>query len=171
MRPDGCVIDQIAGEDGPSFDDLDELYGMQNCKPFEELINWEVHPEPEPFSPETKTIYEVWLAYVGSIHKAMQRNDPPRRVFRRLLCLGVMLPIEIVTLLEERRPRALAIMAAFSAMAYSLDDHWMWHGFADQEVNGIESIMPKDWMWAMVWPRRMLQELKDRPYGMRFSTC
>jgi hypothetical protein len=80
-----------------------------------------------------------------------------------------MLPEEAIGLIEERRPRALAILAHYFAMAYSLNDHWVWHGLADQQLSGIESIMPNDWQWAVEWPKKMLQELKNKPYGQDFE--
>ena len=43
------------------------------------------------------------------------------------------------------------------------NDHWIWRGLADQEVEGIATIMPNDWSWAMARPRSLLQELKDHP--------
>jgi hypothetical protein len=169
LMPDKHLIHQVTGDEGPDRDDLNALYGTQNCKPFEALIDWKNHPEPEPFSAEMKATYEVFLAYVGSIYKGLQENEHPRRIFRRLLCLGVMLPISVIDLIEERRPRALAILAHYFAMAYSMNDHWLWYGLPDQEVDGIESLMPNEWMWAMDWPRRVLQELKTTPYGKEFE--
>jgi hypothetical protein len=169
FMPNHHLFWKITRDKGPDWDNHEALYGYPNCKPFEALLDWKTFPEPEPFTTEIQALYETLLAYVGSIYKAFQENEPPRHIFRRLFCLGVMMPAEVIGLVEERRPRALAILAHYFAMAYSLNDHWVWHGLADQEVGGIASILPNEWQWAMEWPRQMLQELKEKPYGQEYA--
>ena len=160
--PDKHLIWQVTGEIGPDFDDHEALYGIQNCAPFIELLDWSAHPEAQSLSPETKRTYEVFLAYVGSIYKGLQEGEHHCRNFRRLLCLGIFCPAEVIDLLEDRRPRALAILALYFAMTYAQNDHWIWRGLADQQVDGIATIMPSDWSWSMDRPRALLEELKSK---------
>ena len=98
-----------------------------------------------------------------SIYKGLIEKEHHRRNFRRLLCFGIFCPADLIILVEERRPRALAILALYFAVTYAQNDHWIWRGLADQEVEGIATIMPNDWSWAMARPRSLLQELKDHP--------
>lgn len=161
--PDKNLIQRINGDEGPNFSDHALLFDIENCRSFQDLLDWEAFPESPPFTANMMKTYEMFLAYVGSIYKSMIENEPPRVFFRRLICLAIMTPSDFITLIEERRPRALAILARFAAMTYALDDHWLWHGLAEQELVGIAGLLPDEWQWAMIWPRTMIEELKLRP--------
>lgn len=104
----------------------------------------------------------MFLAYIGSIYKGLLENEPHRRSFRRLLCLSIFMPEEMIGFIEECRPRALAILALYFAMCYSQNDHWIFFGLADQEVQGIATIMPEKWSWAMQKPQALLEDLKQK---------
>ena len=43
-------------------------------------------------------------------------------------------------------------------MIKSVDDHWAFHGIAEREVYGIQSLLPSEWQWAMEWPLALLQQ-------------
>lgn len=61
-----------------------------------------------------------------------------------------------VELLEERRPRALAILASFLALLKVVDNVWWLHGMARREVLGIVSLFNSDYFGPDVerewWP-------------------
>ncbi len=79
---------------------------------------------------------------------------------RRIVCLGVLAPRRYIELLEEGRPRALAILAHHMALSQAVEEHWWFHGVADRAVNGIQSILPAEWQWAMEWPISMIRVSK-----------
>ncbi|KUI62305.1 Sterol uptake control protein 2 [Cytospora mali] len=61
-----------------------------------------------------------------------------------------------VELLEERRPRALAILASFLALLKVVDNVWWLHGMARREVLGIVSLFNSDYFGPDIerkwWP-------------------
>ncbi|KAI0146579.1 hypothetical protein BJ166DRAFT_538136 [Pestalotiopsis sp. NC0098] len=60
--------------------------------------------------------------------------------------------------LQERRPRALAILASFFGLLKSLDSIWWLKGIARREVMGILSLFDPDdseWWSRLQWPVRM----------------
>ncbi len=144
-------------ESKPDFRDHDSIFNPQFRMPFEALLDWTNYPEPD-FDPEIKHTYEETLAYVGGVYQGLLDKEPPRLIFRRLMTFGAIIPGQFITLLERGRPRALAILAHHFAMAKAVDDHWWTKGTADREVNGIRTILPAEWRWAMEWPLSMLRQ-------------
>jgi hypothetical protein len=74
-------------------------------------------------------------------------------------------------LVEASDPRALAICAHVFAMTDFARDAWWLQGTAEYEVNGIASIMPLEWQWAMEWPlyiiSRRQTEIETRSLPIR----
>lgn len=144
---------QMAGE--PDFRNRLALFNPLNREPFKALLDWTVCPEAD-LDDEIKNTYEQTLAYVGSCHRSLLENEPPRILIRRLMCLGILVPAQYAKLLAEGRPRALVILAHHFAISQAVDEHWWFQGAANREVLGIKSILPPEWQWAMEWPLSML---------------
>ena len=157
FMPEDSVMETIntAGAAAPDFHDMEALYGAKNREPFQALLDFERYPEPA-LDAETLYTYERTLAYVGSIYRAILDDDAPRMLLRRLTILGLMCTDQYIDLVDQLRPRALAILAHFFAMMKVVDDHWWLRGLADQQVHGIQSIMPAQWQWSMEWPLTIL---------------
>jgi len=112
---------------------------------------------------ETRLAYEKTLAYVGGVYLALLDKEAPRVMIRRIVCLGVLAPARYIDLLEQGRPRALAILAHHLALSQAIEEHWWFHGVADRAVNGIQSILPAEWQWAMEWPLSMIRVAGSQP--------
>ena len=141
----------------PDFRDRAVIFNPQSRKPFEALLDWSSYPEPD-LDFETKYTYEQTLAYVGGVWQAILDKEDPKVLFRRLVSLGIMAPPQFATFLDQRRPRALAILAHHFAMAKAGEEHWWLRGVPDREVNGIRSVLPAEWQWAMTWPLLVLSK-------------
>jgi Fungal Zn(2)-Cys(6) binuclear cluster domain/Fungal specific transcription factor domain len=153
---DSAIIETMVRHGGePDFSNVAALFDPDNRLPLRSLLDWEAQPEPE-FDHETKRTYEDAVAYVGSIYRGIQRGESSRTLFRRLLCLGTMVPEQFLLFVEQRRPRALVILAYYSSMAIMLDDHWVFKGMAKRELTGLQESIPAEWQWALDWPLTML---------------
>ena len=141
----------------PDFEDRAAIFNPQNRKPFEALLNWSRYPEPD-LDFESKNAYEEALAYIGGVWQAILTKEDPKILFRRLVLLGIMVPSQFATFLDEGRPRALVILAHHFAMTKACEENWWLQGVADREVNGIRSILPAEWQWAMEWPLLVLNQ-------------
>lgn len=154
----GSVVEMVRTTNmEPDFRDQAAIFNPQNSKPFEALLDWSSYPEPD-LDLESKHTYEKTLAYVGGIWQAILNKEAPTVLFRRFVSLGVLVPIQFATFLDQGRPRALAILAHHFAMMKAADEHWWLRGLADHEVNGIRSVMPAEWQWAMEWPLSIVRQ-------------
>jgi len=140
----------------PDVKDEMAMFNPLYREPFEALLDWTKYPEPY-LDLETKAVYEKTLAYVGGVYRALLNKEAPRIMIRRIFCLGVLAPARYIELLEQKRPRALVIFAYHLAFSKAIEEHWWFHGVADRVVNGIQSILPAEWQWAMEWPLSMIQ--------------
>ncbi|KAK4145457.1 uncharacterized protein C8A04DRAFT_35735 [Dichotomopilus funicola] len=109
-------------------------------------------PSFTPASPElitsTRQAYQHAVAVLNWAHKIPHKGAPlafPATVSRRF-----------IELLEERRPRALAILACFFALLKSLDSIWWLQGMARREVLGVVSLFNSDFFgpdaYRTWWP-------------------
>jgi hypothetical protein len=113
--------------------------------------------ETGAFDPKTRRTYEQALNYLHTIYIALINREDIQWTRRRLCCMPANVPNGFVELLERRDPRALAILARFLALLKPCDDGSLYyHGCAEYEVEGIASLMPTDWLWAMEWPRQII---------------
>ncbi|RDI82453.1 hypothetical protein Vi05172_g7523 [Venturia inaequalis] len=87
-------------------------------------------------------------------------GEPLRALFRKALCLGITVPTEFTSFLEQWRPRAIAIFAHYCAVAYCINDHWIFHGLAEQKVEDLGALLPEEWHWAMGWPNTLIASMK-----------
>ncbi|KAL8397636.1 hypothetical protein RB594_004373, partial [Gaeumannomyces avenae] len=113
----------------------------------------------------TRQAYEHAVAVLNWAHKIPHKGSPlafPATVSRRF-----------VELVEDRRPRALAILASFFALLKCLDQVWWLRGMARREVLGIVSLFNSDYFGPDVerqwWPhlewsvRVALHDDRDNP--------
>ena len=156
LLPADSVAGRIVGFWKPGVLDYDGIFRVEWRKPFEALLDWSQYPEPNSNS-EIHTVYEKTLSYVGRFYNALLDKEPPRVLLRWFLIFPMIVPPEFLQLVEILRPRALAILAHHISMSKALDAHWWCYGIADRHVNGIASIMPAEWMWAMDWPMKMMK--------------
>lgn len=123
--------------------------GETSSKPKSDPYNFRI-PDipgqlPESESPEdlvgsTRQAYQHAVAVLNWAHKIPHKGAPltfPATVSRRY-----------IELLQEGRPRALAILACFFALLKSLDSVWWLHGMARREVLGVISLFNSDFFGA-----------------------
>jgi hypothetical protein len=158
LAREGSVVDMIRTmQMQPDFRDRATIFNPQNMKPFEALLDWSSYPEPD-LDLESRSVYEQTLAYIGGVWQAILNKESPDILYRRLVLLGIFVPPQFATFLDQGRPRALVILAHHFAMARAAEEHWWMRGVADREVHGIRSVVPTDWQWAMEWPLSVLRQ-------------
>ncbi|EGS18095.1 putative transcription factor [Thermochaetoides thermophila DSM 1495] len=92
-------------------------------------------------------------------HPPRKRRPPPPNSLPQLgapLAFPATVSRRYIELLEERRPRALAILACFFALLKSLDSVWWLQGMARREVLGVVSLFNSDYFgpdaYRTWWP-------------------
>ncbi|KAK0729210.1 hypothetical protein B0T21DRAFT_413301 [Apiosordaria backusii] len=109
-------------------------------------------PLPPRDSPETisatRQAYQHAVAVLNWAHKIPHKGAP--------LAFPATVSKRFIELLEERRPRALAILACFFALLKSLDGVWWLQGMARREVLGVVSLFNSDFFgpdaYRKWWP-------------------
>lgn len=102
---------------------------------------------PKEILTATRQAYQHAVATLNWAH-----NKPGRGA----LTFPATVSKRFVELLEERRPRALAILASFLALLKVVDNIWWLHGMARREVLGIVSLFNSDYFGPDIerkwWP-------------------
>ena len=76
-------------------------------------------------------------------------------------------PERFVALVEERQPRALAILAhLFAAIKAIKTDLWWMEGIAERQVRLINDMLPPGWKGVMQWPLRLVSSPEVQSGGV-----
>jgi hypothetical protein len=127
------------------------------CSIWEDSLLLREGLDAEGFDPKIKSVYDRALAYIEEIYIALLREEAPEWIRRRHSGFLVIVPRGFVKLLEQQDPRAMAILARYMALMKMCDKFCYCTGTAEYEVQGILSLMPQAWLWAMEWPLRILK--------------
>jgi hypothetical protein len=92
-----------------------------------------------------RTVYEQALAYTCSVMKALERKEPQMAIARRLGGFAVWVPIEFSKFIEERRPRALVILAHFMSLWLGLEHVWLIGRAGEWQIRCIYKNLPVEW--------------------------
>ncbi|KAJ6102198.1 hypothetical protein N7486_004625 [Penicillium sp. IBT 16267x] len=134
--------------------------GLSNFKgpatPFHFLL--EYRRDEEKIDEKTRNAYSESIDYLECLYTAS--NSPtPTWILRKLFTgFPPMVPRRFCELVTEKRPRALVILGYLFALAKKVENIWWLLGIPEREVRGIESIIPAEWKWTMVWPLNLIAE-------------
>ncbi|KAK9321071.1 hypothetical protein V1517DRAFT_327541 [Lipomyces orientalis] len=63
---------------------------------------------------------------------------------------------DFVDLINDKRPRALVILAYYCALLKQFEGHWWIRGVAETEFRIIEKVLREEWRTAVEWPKRII---------------
>ncbi|KAK0731556.1 hypothetical protein B0H67DRAFT_506072 [Lasiosphaeris hirsuta] len=131
----------------PPTPSVNDGNGNPPLAPTPEAFNTTHNPNQDLIT-STRQAYQHAVAVLNWAHKIPHKGAPlafPATVSRRY-----------IELLEERQPRALAILACFFALLKSMDGVWWLQGMARREVLGVVSLFNSDFFgpdaYARWWP-------------------
>lgn len=148
----------------PILSDYDTLFSERNREEFAHLLlplgGGTLSPDQEGPGDlddrETRDAYQRTLSYIGSIRKAIRAGEHSLGICKWLLAFAVVLPGKMIELLEEKKPRALVVLAHYFALAGpvagDLEVIWWIGAIARREVEGIHKCLPDEWHYLMRWP-------------------
>ncbi|KAI1663029.1 hypothetical protein F4813DRAFT_342708 [Daldinia decipiens] len=90
-------------------------------------------------------VYESAMSYICTIHKAVADGERDFAVVRRFGRFAVTVPAEFTKFVEERRPRAMVILAHFMALWIGFEHIWMIGRAGELQVRGIYKALPIEW--------------------------
>lgn len=111
--------------------------------------------------PEDLEIYTKAFSYVGGIYRLIHDNQSGDLfpVKRRITSFSPMIPGRFSSLLAEKQPHALLVIACLMSMAKLVEEYWWIPHKAEKHVFGVQNLLPQEWQWAMKWPLDTLAEM------------
>lgn len=92
-----------------------------------------------------RSVYEKALSYTCSVIKAIRENEPRLAIARRLGAFAVWVPTEFSMFIEQRRPRALVVLAHFMAIWLDFEDIWLIGRAGEWQIRCIQKNLPVGW--------------------------
>ncbi|KAJ5852206.1 uncharacterized protein N7529_011591 [Penicillium soppii] len=137
-------------------------------KPLQFLL----HPQGDDcHDKETLDVYEEVAAYLERFYIAVQKGEPAH-VLRRLFSgFPPVVPEAYIRFVAERRPRALVMLAYCFALIKGNEDIWWLRGIPEREVQGLNSIIPPEWRWMMIWPLHVVSTGSAQGQEVSISTA
>jgi hypothetical protein len=137
----------------PNLTDWPVLFAPGNRESLLHLLTNPPSVPPEPWTPEIQEAYEKTLSFIGAVQLALDAGiEGPPEILRRCMGFPGLIPKVFFDMVEERRPRALVIMAYYFAYLARFRESW-WIGDAGiREVRAIAGALGPEWMEMMSWP-------------------
>lgn len=105
----------------------------------------EAQTDQELNDPGVRSVYEQALAYTCSVLRAIDRKESRVAIARRLGGFAVWVPIEFSKFIEQRRPRALVVLAHFMAIWLNYEDVWLIGRAGEWQIRCIHKNLPVEW--------------------------
>ena len=136
---------------------LDERRNDGNSRDLGHLLRrQQAHELVEDWGAGTSDAYKMALNCIGLAAQAESNGT----LCRRLAVFPMMVDKLFLDLVEERRPRALAVMAHYFALLAKLSDFWWIGASGHREVAAIQSELPPEWQGSI---RKALATLAAYP--------
>lgn len=143
---------------------LDERQKDQNSRGLTHLLRrQEPHELVEAWDDDTVEAYKMALNCIGLAWKAITEDESFGTLCRRLVVFPMMVDKRFLGFVEERRPRALVIMAHYFALLANMSNFWWIGDTGRREVAAIEAELPADWQDSL---RLALAILSGVPVAM-----
>ncbi|CAG8040331.1 unnamed protein product [Penicillium salamii] len=130
--------------------DREERIYTGPMKPLQFLLHY--RQEDDAMDQATLEVYEEAVAYIERFYIAVQKGEEDYLLRRMFSGFPPVIPQAYIGYVAARRPRALVILAYAFALIHEHDDIWWLRGIPAREVEGINSLIPPDWKWLMIWP-------------------
>lgn len=106
--------------------------------------------------PETINAYKTALATLRVCFVRMNNRPPYECEVSIAFLWPVLLPQEYITMLNEKRPEALVILAHYCIILHHLDDYWWMRGWATHIINNIHHELDDNWLYFIQWPTNVI---------------
>ncbi|KAJ5636530.1 uncharacterized protein N7484_009843 [Penicillium longicatenatum] len=127
-----------------------------SAKPFHFILEYLL--DEEEIDEKTQKAYSESINYLECLYTASKAPTPTWILRKMFTGFPPMVPRRFCELVTEKRPRALVILGYLFALAKKVENVWWLQGIPEREVRGIESIIPAEWKWTMVWPLNLIAE-------------
>ncbi|KAI1261232.1 hypothetical protein F5Y18DRAFT_206260 [Xylariaceae sp. FL1019] len=105
----------------------------------------EAQTDQELVDEHTRTVYQKTLGYICSVLRAKEGGEAEYAIIRRLGAFAVWVPIEFSKFVEEKRPRALVILAHFMSLWLPYEHIWILGKSGERQIRCIYKQLPMGW--------------------------
>jgi hypothetical protein len=134
----------------PYVHDRNVIFSEHNRQELLGLLGPEI--PGEIWDAETQEAYEMTLSYIGGVQIAIDSGEHVMGICRRMMAFATLIPKKFVDFVQEMRPRALAVLAHFFALAASMVDIWWIGSTVQREILGIQQVLPLEWQGMIQMP-------------------
>lgn len=130
----------------PPHFDMDDIFTEANRAPYLWLLDDPRHPPDAELSDKvTRSVYESALSYVGWTARAVAAGEAEWAVQRRLAAFAVWMSDLFQDFCQQRRPRALVVLAWFFRLWIPYSHRWEVGGVGEGMVRGIYGVLEERW--------------------------
>lgn len=152
----GVAIGPAAAPTSPASPGSPEMY-EEDFQLWGSFLRGDISDEGVSLKKSFDLIHSLYLAHTSGEPRSASR--------RRLLTFPNALDATFVALLRDSDPRAMITLCYYFAVMKLSEDIWWFHGRPEFEINGVWSVLGDDWKMYMAWPRTMIAEAIDIPFG------
>ena len=106
--------------------------------------------------PDAITAYKTTLDTLKLSFVRMNNRPPYECEVSIAFLWPVLIPQAYITMLNEKRPEALIILAHYCVILHHLDDYWWMRGWARHIINNIHRELDENWLYFIQWPTNVI---------------
>jgi len=151
-------------------DDLKDVYDpdaedeQDSTRWFPELVQaktadgetW-LETDMERVDKDATCAYNHTVGQVAAMRRALDKGADWKALGRRLTTFAIMLRPRFIELLQDRRPKALVILAHYFAVATYATQYWWIGNVPFREFDALEKVIPVEWQHLLRWPREVVE--------------
>ncbi|KAI1824673.1 hypothetical protein F4861DRAFT_249484 [Xylaria intraflava] len=150
FKPEHRSIISTLANNPPLFRDVNTTI-LSDHSPLAWLLD---HPSPTSIEAQADqelndegvlSVYHKALAYICSVMRAIDRKEGLMDIARRISAFPVLVPIEFSKFVEQRRPRALVVLAHFMATWIDYEHVWIIGRAGEWQIRCIYKNLPVEW--------------------------
>ena len=122
----------------------------------EQLTHLESMCEDASGGPEVTNAYKAALESLRASFIRMNNRPAYECEVSIAFLWPVMIPQEYITMLNEKRPEALVILAYYCVILHHLDDYWWMRGWAMHIISNIHRELEDRWLYFLQWPSTVI---------------
>ena len=136
------------------YNDMGVLFAENNRASLLPLLRQDLLGEE--WDDKTQQAYERTLSYIGWVQNLIQDGEHPQGILGRMIAFAVLAPEKYIECVYEGRPRALAILVHFFALAFQAQHVWWVGTTVRREIQAIQRVLPREWQENIRAPLELL---------------
>lgn len=105
--------------------------------------DYELHDE------EARSVYDKALSYICNVQRSIDMGETDATVARRLAAFSIVMPREFTRFIEERRPRAMVVLAHFMSLWIDYEHIWLIGKAGEWQIRGVYKALPIEWSYKL----------------------